>query len=52
MKELFLSAAHGFLKCERPLEAGKCLENAREPNLAADLYKKTKQVTQNKKHTQ
>lgn len=52
MKELFLSAAHDFLECERPLEAGKCLENAREWNLAADLYKKTKQVTQNKKHSQ
>lgn len=44
MKELFLSAAHDFLEYEKPSEAGKCLENAKEWNLAADLYKKTNQV--------
>lgn len=45
MRELFLSAAHDFLKCEHPLEAGKCLENAKELSLAADLYRKTNMVT-------
>lgn len=45
MRELFLSAAHDFLECEHPLEAGKCLENAKELSLAADLYRKTNMVT-------
>lgn len=45
MRELFLSAAHDFLECEHPLEAGKCLENAKEFSLAADLYRKTNMVT-------
>lgn len=45
MQELFLSAAHDFLECEHPLEAGKCLENAKELSLAADLYRKTNMVT-------
>ena len=45
MRELFLSAAHDFLEYEKPLEARKCLENAKEWNLAANLYKKTNQVT-------
>ncbi|XP_065937230.1 TPR and ankyrin repeat-containing protein 1 isoform X2 [Magallana gigas] len=44
MQELFLSAAHDFLECEHPLEAGKCLENAKELSLAADLYRKTNMV--------
>lgn len=45
MRELFLSAALDFLECEHPLEAGKCLENAKELSLAADLYRKTNMVT-------
>lgn len=45
LRELFLSAAHDFLECEQPLEAGKCLENAKEFSLAADLYRKTNMVT-------
>lgn len=45
MRELFLSAAHDFLECEHPLEAGKCLENAKELSFAADLYRKTNMVT-------
>lgn len=45
MRELFLSAAHDFLECEHPLEAGTCLENAKELSLAADLYRKTNMVT-------
>ena len=50
MRELFLSAAHDFLEYEKPLEAGKCLENAKEWNLAANLYKKTNQVTFERSH--
>jgi len=41
----FLVAAEKFLDCSLPSHAAKCLVNARERELLAQVYEKTKQVT-------
>ncbi|XP_062612431.1 TPR and ankyrin repeat-containing protein 1-like, partial [Saccostrea cucullata] len=43
-KEMFLSAAYDFLKCEMPSKAARCLELAQEYSLLASLYENTNQL--------
>lgn len=44
MKQTFLLAAEQFLECEQPKEAAICLQNSRETELVAHLYKRINQV--------
>ena len=51
MREEFLYVAEQYLECGMKLEATKCLVNAKEHLLAAELYEKTGQVLKLLWHT-
>ena len=44
MRREFLKAAEMYLNCSKPAKAAICLQNAKELELAAELFEKLSQV--------